>query len=188
MAPAIFMPTCQDRRRDAEAPGVVCIMMRGTRNWIVWSSCFCAVTVLVWAQTRKAGLWELTTTQTWQQSPFPAGAAPGGGTRTTQVCLTEQQIDKYGAIVPQTRGCQVTNIVKKANGMTADMVCTGTMSGKGTLESFSTDGEHAKGKVHFVGSIQAGPNGKPIEWTIESSSVFKSADCGAVKPVPMPDK
>lgn len=153
-------------------------------------------TVLVWAQARKAGLWELTTTQTWQQSPLPAGMAPpgganapfAGGTHTTKVCLTQEQIDKYGAIVPQSRGCRVTNIVKKANGMTADMECTGTMSGKGTLESTLTDEEHAKGKVHFIGTMHMGPNTRPVEWTVQSSSVFKSADCGDVKPAPMPDK
>jgi hypothetical protein len=154
--------------------------------------------VSVWAQERKAGLWELTTSQTWQQSPLPpgmGGAAPGAAgspfapsTHTTRVCFTREQIDKYGAIVPQSRGCQVTNIVKKANSMTADMVCTGSMSGKGTIESSWTDSEHAKGKVHFVGSMHIGPNTMPVEWTTESSSVFKGADCGDVKPAPLPDK
>lgn len=148
----------------------------------------CSLGALLPAQTRKPGLWELTTTQTWQQSPFPSGAAPGSGPRTTKVCLTQEQIDKYGAIVPQSRGCQITNIVKKGNGMTADMVCSGTMSGKGTMESTAVDGEHAKGKVHFVGSIQAGGKTMPIEWTTDSSSVFKSPDCGDVKPVVVPDK
>jgi len=28
----------------------------------------------------------------------------------------------------------------------------------------------------------------PMEWTIQSSSVFKGADCGDVKPVPVPEK
>jgi hypothetical protein len=151
------------------------------------------VAAFAWAQTRKPGLWELTSTTTWQQSPFPAGTAgspAGGGTRTTQVCLTQQQIDKYGAILPSTSaGCRLTNLVKKANGMTADMVCTGTMSGKGSLESSWTDGEHATGKVHFVGSIRVGTNSKPIEWTAASTSVYKGADCGSVKPYPtLPDK
>ena len=49
--------------------------------------------------------------------------------------------------------------------MTADLVCTGRMSGKASLESSWTDGEHATGKVHFIGSMQVGPNNKPIEWT-----------------------
>jgi hypothetical protein len=72
--------------------------------------------------------------------------------------------------------------------MTADWICSGRMAGKGTLESSWTDPNHAKGKVHFVGAMQMGPNTRPIEWTTESSSVFKGADCGAVKPLPMPDK
>jgi hypothetical protein len=173
--------------------------MRRTRGWITLIGCLFAITVLAPAQTRKPGLWELTTTMTWQQSPFPAGTggspASGDGNspfnsapHTTQVCFTQQQIDKYGAILPQTRGCQVTNLVKKAHSMTADMVCTGSMSGKGSLESSWNDDEHATGKMHFVGSMQVGPNSKPIEWTTASTSFYKDADCGSVKPFPMPDK
>jgi hypothetical protein len=145
---------------------------------------------VVWAQSRKPGLWELTSTQTWQQSPFPSGnnVTLGNGPRTTKACLTQKQIDKYGAIVPPMRGCEIVNIVKKAHGMTADMVCTGAMNGKATLESTAIDDEHAKGKMHFIGSMKVGPNSKPVEWTTESSSVFKSADCGDVKPFPDPDR
>ena|SRR5208283_3684394 len=164
--------------------------MRRNRTWIALGCCFLAA-ALVCAQTRKPGLWELTTTQTWQQSPFPAGAAGApqtGSTRTTLVCLTQEEIDKYGAIMPHTRGCQVTNVVKKSGGMTGDWVCSGLMSGKGTLESHMIDSDHAKGKVHFVGSMKAGANTMPVEWTVQSSSVFKGPDCGDVKPVPMPDK
>jgi Protein of unknown function (DUF3617) len=165
--------------------------MRRTRVWITLSGCLFALAIVAWAQTRKAGLWNLTTTMTWQQSPFPAGMGDpsGGGPRTTPVCITQQYIDKYGAILPQSRGnCQVINLVKKDHGMTADMVCTGPMSGKGHLESSWTDDEHARGRIHFVGAMQAGPNSKPIEWTSESSSVYKGADCGSVKPLPMLDK
>ena len=111
----------------------------------------------------------------------------GSGQHTTQVCLTQQQIDKYGAIPPQTRSCQVTNIVKKSDGMTAELECTGSMSGKGTVEATWIDSEHAKGKVHFTGELRMGPNTKPVEWTAESTSVFKSSDCGSVKPAPAPD-
>ena len=88
------------------------------------------------------------------------GSMPPGANapHTVQVCLTQQQIDKYGAIPPQTRGsCHMTNVVTNAHGMTADMVCTGAASGKGTIESSWKDDQHATGKVHFVGSIQAGP-------------------------------
>jgi len=156
-----------------------------------------ALGLLAWAQPdlRKPGLYAITTTMTWQQSPFPQGmqmppqaaAAFGGAPRTTQYCLTQAMIDKYGAAIPQSRGdCQVTNVVKTATGMSADMMCTGEFSGKGTLEAhWSMDGT-ATGKTHFAGSMKMGPNSTPVEWTTESTSVYKGSDCGSVKPPPMP--
>jgi hypothetical protein len=70
--------------------------------------------------------------------------------------------------------------------MTASMVCTGQVNGTGTVESDWTIPDHAKGKVHFVGTMQMGQNSRPIEWTSESTSVYKGPDCGSVKPLPMP--
>ncbi len=157
-----------------------------------------ALGILVWAQEgRKPGLWEITTTMTWQQSPFPAGmqmppaaaAAFGGAPRTFQYCLTQAMIDKYGAPMPQSQSrgsCQVANVQKTANSMSADWICTGAMNGKGTVESHWSDDGTAKGKVHFVGTMQMGPNPTPIEWTSESTSVYKGPDCGSVQPPPMP--
>jgi hypothetical protein len=133
-------------------------IMRRTRRWITLVGCLFGMTVFAPAQTRKPGLWALTTTMTGQQSPFPAGVGDpaGGGPHTTAVCVTQQYLEKYGAILPQISGCRLINLVKKARGMTADMECTGRMSGKASLESSWTDDEHATGKVHFVGSMQVG--------------------------------
>ena len=140
--------------------------MRTKRIMTMVGCGFLAVSAFVWAQTRKAGLWEVTSNMTWQQSPMPAGMPAGaaganspfaGGTKVTKVCLTQEQIDKYGGIMPETRsGCQVTDIVKKPGSMSAAMVCEGRITGKGTVESSWTDEDHAKGKVHFTGSVQAG--------------------------------
>jgi len=167
--------------------------MRKTRVWIVLSSLLLVTTIFAWAQGRKPGLWEMTTTMTWQQSPFPAGMTPPGGPnspfsgapRVTQVCLTQEIIDKYGAPVPQSRAgdCTVANVNKSDHGMTADMMCSGRMTGKGTMQSSWSDSEHAKGTVHFTGTIEGRTGTVPVEWTSESSSVFKSADCGDVKPI-----
>jgi len=165
-----------------------------TRVWIPTACCLFAVAVFAWAQsTRKPGLWEMTTTMTFQQSPMPPGmqAPPGspfaGGPHTTQVCLTQAMIDKYGAPMPATRGdCQFTNVQVKPTGMTATMVCAGKTNGTATVESNWPEQDHAKGKVHFVGTMQMGPNSKPIEWTTESVSVYKGPDCGSVQPAPMP--
>jgi hypothetical protein len=144
---------------------------------------------IAWAQSRKAGLWEITSNMTWQQSPMPGGGAPpggafGGGPKTSQVCVTQAMIDKFGSPMAQTRaGCQVTNVEKTDHSMSAVMTCSGRMTGSGKIEASWTDSDHAQSKVHFKGSIQAGPNPRPIEWTIDSTSVFKSADCGSVKPI-----
>ena len=164
--------------------------------------CFCVLfTVIVSAQARKAGLWETTTNMSFQQSPFPQmpaqanghampGGSPFGGPHTTQVCVTQAQIDKYNAIYnnnsPQQRDCQMSNIVKTANGMTADMVCTGRMNGKASVHFTWSDGDHSTGTIHFTGTMQMGPNSMPVEWTNTISSVFKSADCGSVKPFEPP--
>jgi hypothetical protein len=158
-------------------------------------SVFCLVaTLFAGAQERKPGLWEMTSTMTWQQSPFPAGMTPppgspfAGGPSTKQICLTQAIIDKYGAPPPQSRAgdCTVTNVQKSDHGMTATMVCTGRMTGNGSVESSWSDPEHAKGKVHFTGTVQGRNGTMPVEWTTESTSVFKSADCGSVQPIPIP--
>jgi hypothetical protein len=167
--------------------------MPKTRVWI--SLGLITLAAFAWAQSsRKPGLWEMTTTMTFQQSPMPPGmqAPPGspfgGGPRTTQVCLTQAMIDRYGAPMPSTgRGdCQVTDVVMKEHSMTASLVCTGRTVGTGTVESDWSVPDHAKGKVHFTGTITMGQNSRPIEWTSESTSVYKGPDCGSVQPLPMP--
>ena len=170
--------------------------MRNIRFWITVGCCLFAATSFAGAQSnRKPGLWEMTSTMSLQQSPMPAGMqAPagspfgGGGPHTTQVCLTQAMIDKYGAPVPQSRNgeCQISNVVIKLTSMTADWICGGRMAGKGTLESSWANPDRAVGKVHFLGTLQAGANSRPIEYTINSSSVYKGPDCGSVQPEPMP--
>jgi hypothetical protein len=162
--------------------------MDRARCGIMLTCCFFAMAAFAPAQTRKAGLWELTTTTTWQQSPSGNAAPNAGAPHTAQFCVTQQYFDKYAAILPAINGCRVTSLVKKANGMTGEMACTGAMSGKMTLESSGSDSEHATGKVHFTGSMQVGTNSKPVEWTSSSSAIYKGSDCGAVKPLPMRDE
>jgi hypothetical protein len=161
--------------------------MRIRRTVLLVGVCGLAFGLLAWAQGRKAGLWEVTATMSWQQSPFPAGMAPMSQPHTTQVCVTQEQIDKFGTAPPQTRGdCQVNNVVKRADGMSAELVCTGPMSGKGDVQASWNDNLHSRAKVHFLGEMQMGPNPKPVEWTVDSTSVYKGADCGTVKPMQMP--
>jgi hypothetical protein len=166
--------------------------MRLSRMAAIAGVAVLALCVFAWAQSRKPGLWEVTSTMTWDKSPFPAGmgahgGAMGGGPHTMQMCVTQEQIDKYGGPQPQTqRDCQLTNIEKKPNGMTAEMTCSGAFSGKGTVTNSWTGDSRSHSKIHFVGAMAMGANTTPIEWTVESTSVFKSSDCGKVKPFEAP--
>ena len=153
-----------------------------TRIKLATTALILLVAPAVHGQSRKPGLWELTTTTTL------SGAQPSAP-RVSQICLAQAMIDKYGAIVPHMQsGCQVSNVVKKADGMTADMSCTGMMTGTATLEATYTDAEHATASVHFTGSVESNGSPHQIEWTSHSTSVFKSASCGEIKPYPMPDE
>jgi uncharacterized protein DUF3617 len=165
--------------------------MRKTRFCIMLGCCLFALASSVWAQSgRKPGLFDVTTTMTFQQSPMPPGmqAPPGspfsGAPRTTQVCVTQAMIDKYGGPAPTPgRGdCQVTNISMTASGMTAAIACTGQMAGSGTVSSTFSDGG-GQTKVHFTGTMQMGPRSAPVEWTMQANSTYKGPDCGSVKPM-----
>jgi hypothetical protein len=161
--------------------------MRIYRALLLAAPCVVSAAVLAWAQSPKGGLYEVTSHMTWQQSPFPAGMqapAGAGGPHSTQVCVTQTQIEKYNGPKPDASGgCHVTNIQKHEGGMTAEIVCDSQMKGKGTVETTWTDSGHSKSKVHFTGSMQMGPNSKKIEWTVESISTYKGPACGAVKPL-----
>jgi hypothetical protein len=167
--------------------------MRNALAKLTVTLCLIGTSAFASAQARKPGLWEITTNMTWQQSPMPAGMGGahspfGGGTHTTQACITQALIDKYGGMTQQGHECQVSNIVKASNKFSADLVCSGAFSGKGSIDATWTDDEHAASKTHFVGAMQMGADSRPFEWTSESTSVFKSSDCGSVKPIQVPDK
>ena len=169
--------------------------MRKNSFWVPVGCTLVASAMLLMAQAdRKPGLYEMTSTMTWQQSPFPAGMqmpaganSPfGGGPHTMQVCITQEMIDRYGGPVPQSRGdCRMKNMQKSASGMTADYVCTGQMNGTGKVESNWSESGQSHSKVHFTGTMQMGPQSTPVEWTMESNSTYKGADCGSVKPIPI---
>lgn len=169
--------------------------MHKTRVWITGSCCLFLLAVFAWAQgIRKPGLWEMTTTRTFQQTPLPPGMAlpPGAHspfsalTTTTPVCLTQAMIDKFGAPFATGHGCKLVNVVLKATSVKGEVVCTGMMNMKGTWESSWSDPDHAQGKAHFVGTVQMGQSTGPVEFTTETTSVYKGPDCGSVQPLPMP--
>ena len=158
--------------------------------------CLLMCPMLSWGQAaRQPGLWEMTSTTTWQKSPMPAGATLPAGmtspfaptTRTTQVCLTQEMINKFGVpLSTPEQSCKVSNLVLNATSMTAEMSCTGRMNIHATMESSWPSANTAHGKMHMTGTMQMGASPVPIELTVDSTSTFKGTDCGSVKPLPMP--
>jgi hypothetical protein len=140
------------------------------------------------AQAPKAGLYDVTSRMTWQKSPFPPGmqSAPGAEQpHTRPACVSQEQIDKYNGPKPQGGGgCQVTNIRKQPNGLTAELSCGAPITGKGTVKTIWIDSGHSKTTVHFTGSMKIGEDTKPVEWTLESESRYQASDCGKLKPLP----
>lgn len=162
------------------------IVLRIPRNILIAVSCASVAALVLWAQTPKSGLYEVTNRMIWQRSPFPdeMQAPPGSGSpHTAQTCITQAQIDKYNGPKPEAGGgCQVSNIRKREGGMSAEITCTGSTKGKGTIKTTWGDSTHSSSRVHFIGEMQVGQNSKTVEWTIESESIYKGPDCGSVKP------
>ena len=146
-------------------------------------------------QSRKAGLWQIATSTRIQQP----GEAPGnfvahGNSNESvagglPVCLTQELVDTYGVILPPSlKDCELSNVLQTADSFKADMTCKGGYNGFGSVESIWTDEEHATGKVRFVSKSGANTNARALIWTEEATAVFKSSDCGTVKPRRMPAK
>jgi hypothetical protein len=155
--------------------------MRGSRICITFGCCLFVIASAASAQRRKPGLWTITTTVTSAASNNGVAGRPATqGPFNTNVCLTQALIDKYGAPLPQMKDCKITSFNRKANSVTADLVCSGATTGKATMESTWT-ADHATGSIHMIATAP-----KAGEWTSNSTSIFKSADCGAVQPFPMP--
>jgi hypothetical protein len=167
--------------------------MRKQRVWIILTYCLLLGDVFTWAQTRKAGLWEVATTTRIQQAGQAPGNFAGGGSDQTApagglpVCLTQEMIDTYGVVLPPSlKDCELSNTVSAADNFRADMTCKGAYNGRGSIETQWRDDDHVVGKVRFVAKTGQGTNARTMTWTQEATGVFKSADCGAVKPRKMP--
>jgi len=174
--------------------------MRKIRLRITIGCCLFAASALSQAQSmQKAGLWESTSTTSFggsqmpQMPQMPAGmqmpqGGGMGGPRTTQVCVTQAMIDKYGAPFskPQRGDCQVSNISLKADGMTANIACTGQVNATGTVQATFPAPGTAETKIHLTGTMQMGPNSRPMEITMQQKSVYKGPDCGSVQPMQLP--
>jgi hypothetical protein len=163
--------------------------------WMTLTLCLLAVNVSSAQQSRKAGLWMISTTTRIQQqgeSPANLGGHPGQSSSEPvglPACLTQEVVDKFGVILPPSlRDCELSNVVQAADSFHADMTCKGSYNGVGSVESTWTDEDHVAGKVRFVSRTGEAGKGRQLTWSQESTAVFKSSDCGNVKPRQIPVK
>jgi len=171
--------------------------MNKTLNWLLAGCCCLAIALFANAQSKqKPGLWEVTATMSMAGMPQMPPAMPPGAPamaspfapRTSQVCVTQAMIDKYGGPNPQPpRGdCKLTDVVRKADGMSAKITCSGQMNATGTVESSWTDPNLVHTTLHMVGDMQMGQMNHPIDMTMKADSTYKGSDCGNIKPAEMP--
>ncbi len=178
--------------------------MSKKRIWTLVGSCVVALAALAWGQSQqKAGLWVTTTQMNMgganapQMPQLPPGVQlPPGmqmpaspfAPQTTQVCVTQAMIDKYGGPFsnPPRGNCKMTDIKLNSGGMTATMTCSGQFNGTGTVQATFVDANTTKTTMHLTGTMQMGPNSQPMDMTVQSTSTYKGADCGSVQPLPMP--
>lgn len=166
--------------------------------WAMIGCCLIGLAASVQGQNKqKPGLWEVTAQMSMggamQMPQMPPGvnlpaAMNPFAPKTSQVCITQAMLDKNGAPYsnPPRSNCQVTNIQTKPDGMTATMKCTGSMDATGTLQATFVDANTTKTTMHIAGTMQSGSRSTPVDMTVQSTSVFKGADCGSVKPAAMP--
>jgi hypothetical protein len=65
-----------------------------TRVWLTMGFCLVALAAVAHGQSRKAGLWEVTTQMSMSGGPTNMPQMPP---RTNQVCVTQAMIDRYAA-------------------------------------------------------------------------------------------
>lgn len=162
---------------------------------ITLSCCFIALCVAAQGQTRKAGLWEVNAVTRIQKSGQGVGMfsqtdgnnASLGNSGGFPACYTQELIDNYGILLPPSlRDCQLSHVVKKPMSFSADLTCTGRSHGTGSVSTTWTDDDHATSVIHFVDSQKQGSNTISLGWTQEATAIFKSSDCGGVKPRTIP--
>ncbi len=148
--------------------------------WVILLLSIIGLTAQAQGQNQKPGLWEITATVSMAGMP----QMPQMGAHTTQVCVTQAMIDKYGSAYsgPQQANCQTTNVSVTPTGMTAKIVCSGQMSMTGTVTATFVDANTTKSTMHMTMNM----GGRTMDMTTESTETYKGPDCGSVKPMAVP--
>ncbi len=141
----------------------------------------------------KAGLWNTTSTVS---IPMPQMSAadmaemkkmgmtmPGPQTSSYPICMTQADVDanQPPMLGRANTGCTTHVLGNSASAMSADMVCNGTLKGRGHFQVAYAGPEHYSGTYTFKGTA----NGQPADLTTSFKGDWARADCGKVKPFPV---
>lgn len=102
----------------------------------------------------------------------------GGDAVTVTHCMTpsEAAMDKIPTMSKEhEKYCSMQNLKTVADGMSADMVCTGKVQGSGHMQVRFDSPEHYAGKV----SMNIVADGRPMNSTTAFDAKWLSADCKA---------
>jgi hypothetical protein len=148
---------------------------------MILGCCIIALAAQAKGQSRKPGLWEVTSQMSMSGGPQNMPQMPP---RTSQVCVTQAMVDKYGGPYsnPPNSQCQMTNVSVTPTGMSANLSCTGRATMTGTVQMTFVDAGTTKTTVQM--SMMMGSNA--MNMTMVSTATYKGPDCGSVQPLPMP--
>jgi hypothetical protein len=142
----------------------------------------CAIALAAEAQghKQKPGLYDVSTTMSMSGMPGNMPATP----HTTQVCVTQAMVDKYGDPMSsqQMPNCKSSNVVVTPGGMSATVACTGKVNSTGTVKSVYVDANTTKTTINMTMTMGS----QAMTMTTESTYTYKGPDCGNVKPLAVP--
>lgn len=172
------------------------------------------VAVPSWAQSMKPGLWEVSNrmqsgnhdigAQMAQMQKQMASMPPeqrkmmeemmakqgvsmptvsGDGAVVSKVCMTKEMVDMNAMPIQNQGDCTSTRSPMMGNKMKVSFVCTNPPSkGEGEV-TFAGDSAYTM-KMTASATVQ----GKQESMSMNAAARFLHADCGSIKPMPMPRK
>jgi Protein of unknown function (DUF3617) len=158
----------------------------------------------------KSGLWEITSKTTLNGQAMPnmgdmlknmspaqrkqmeammakqgvsMPSAAADGSTTAKVCMTPQHIAQGALTQPGgTQNCSQQAVQQIGNTMKFSFVCTQPAAQGEGVATWNSDNTQFTNKV----KMRSERNGKPYESEMEGGGKWLGADCGNVKPLPLP--
>lgn len=125
----------------------------------------------------KAGLWRVTATTDMAMAGV---TPPKAQSHVSRMCMSQAEVDDDAPphIDPASTGCQTRVTAKTPSALTAEMVCSGALKGKGNLQIVYRGDEHYAGTYSFKGTVE----GNASTITTSFKGDWMKADCGKIKP------